>query len=63
MADWDAIAKKYRKLVGSEIEETGSNRENDNDNASNVTGSLAGGGGGGAAPQQIGNNAAAANQV
>lgn len=41
MADWEAIAKKYRTLVGSEIAEVPSNRDQENENSSSVVDPLA----------------------
>lgn len=42
VADWEAIAKKYRLLVGSEIEDTSSGRDQgETENSSNVTDALA----------------------
>lgn len=36
VADWEAIAKKYRQLVGSEIAEVSSGRDQENENSSSV---------------------------
>lgn len=37
VADWEAIAKKYRQLNGGDTEETTSVRDSDADNASNTS--------------------------
>lgn len=37
VADWEAIAKKYRQLNGGDIEETTSVRDSEADNASNTS--------------------------
>lgn len=36
VADWEAIAKKYRQLVGSEIMEVSSGRDLESENSSTV---------------------------
>lgn len=58
VADWDAIAKKYRSLNGGDTEETTSVRDSEADNASNTSESAH-------PPGQMGNNVNAntANQV
>lgn len=37
VADWDAISKKYRALVGLEGDDSGSMRDSDGDDRSNAT--------------------------
>lgn len=65
VADWEAIAKKYRALNGGDAEETGSVRDSEADNASNTSGDAAApnAGGGAHPPAQMGNNVNAGNQV
>lgn len=41
VADWEAIAKKYRQLVGSEIVEVSSGRDQEAENNSSVVDPLA----------------------
>lgn len=55
VADWDAIAKKYRSLFGGDTEETGSTHT-ENDNQSNTSAAQAN-------PGPPASNAAAMNQV
>lgn len=62
VADWEAIAKKYRALNGGDPEETTSQRDSEADNAS-TTSEAAGGGGGGGGGGAVGNNVNAHNQV
>lgn len=57
VADWDAIAKKYRVLNGGDPEETTSQRDSEADNASTTSETAAAAGG------QVGNNVNAHNQV
>lgn len=69
VADWEAIAKKYRAMNGGDTEESGSTKGSDGDNASSTSDAAAhpapAAGGGG---HQMGNNVNAgggghANQV
>lgn len=55
VADWEAIARKYRVMNGGDAEESGSHRESETDNVSTV--SETGGGGGGAAAPAANNTA------
>lgn len=48
VADWEAIARKYRTMNGGDAEDSGSHRESEADNVSTVT-ETAGAGGGAAA--------------
>lgn len=60
VADWEAISKKYRALVGDKSEDSGSMRDSEADNNSNVTEAPPAA----AAAAQMGNNInAAQNQV
>lgn len=63
VADWEAIAKKYRALNGGDNEESGSLKDSEADNASNVSESAAAAAAA-HAPAQVGNNVnAVGNQV
>ncbi|XP_053665919.1 serine/threonine-protein phosphatase 6 regulatory ankyrin repeat subunit B [Anopheles marshallii] len=53
VADWEAISKKYRALVGHDSEDGGSMKDSEGDNHSTNNGP---GGGGGNDQQQMGNN-------
>lgn len=57
VADWEAIAKKYRALNGGDTEESGSLRDSEADNASNTSDTAAAAAAAPHPPQgQIGNN-------
>lgn len=51
VADWEAIARKYRMMNGGDAEEGSSHRDSETDNVSTVseTGAATGGGAGGGA--------------
>lgn len=55
VADWEAIARKYRVMNGGDAEESGSHRESETDNVSSV--SETGGAAGAAATTTANSNA------
>ena len=59
VADWEAISKKYRALVGLEGEDSGSMKDGSDDDKSKHEDTGAGGG----AAQPVQGNSAAANLV